>query len=565
MQLAHIELSKLVVSSANMRAKRKDRDIQGLVPSVRARGVLVPLLVRPNGEPGIYEIVAGRRRYFAAAVVAGSQTEPMSVPCAIMEAGDDAAAIEASLLENVARLDADEVTQWETFSRLVNEGRGVENIAATFGIAEQVVRRVLALGNLLPRIRSLYRKELIDVATVRHLTMATTAQQRQWLALHESPDEYAPTGRTLKEWLFGGAAIPTSIALFDPAEYTAPIIGDLFEDNRYFSDAALFWTLQMKAVEEKRQAYLTEGWSDVMISEPGSYFDRWAYEKRGKAKGGRVYIVVNGGGAVETYEGYLPRKEVQKMDKKSGGQPTTARPELSAPLRRYVELHRHAIIRTRLLAHPGMALRLLLAHTIAGSALWSVRTETQRADKPETEVSVAESAANAAFDAARVELLSRIGLPLDLRQIVGEVASLEEASAALLRLDDEELGQVAAVVMGETLEASGRGVYLLSACLDLNPASLWQADEAFFTLLRDRKVLCAIVAELAGPEIARANGRAPSKVLKAIIRDCLTGQNGRSRVDGWVPRWLDNPAGTYLDTSAALCEQVEESEPEAAE
>ena len=100
--------------------------------------------------------------------------------------------MEASLIENFARLSPDEVTQWETFARLVREGRGVEDIAATFGITERLVRRILALGSLVPRIRSLYRQDKVDAATVRHLTMATKAQQKEWLTLYDSPDSYTP-------------------------------------------------------------------------------------------------------------------------------------------------------------------------------------------------------------------------------------------------------------------------------------------------------------------------------------------------------------------------------------
>ena len=70
MELKHIDIAKLAVSPANMRAKGKARDIANILPSVRARGVLVPLIVRPNGGPDRYEIVAGKRRYHAALAVA---------------------------------------------------------------------------------------------------------------------------------------------------------------------------------------------------------------------------------------------------------------------------------------------------------------------------------------------------------------------------------------------------------------------------------------------------------------------------------------------------------------
>lgn len=151
MQLAHIPLDQLNISALNMRHGKRAADISDILPSVRARGLLVPLLVRPNGQPETFEIVAGRRRYFAAKSLADERGEGDPLPCAIMEDGDDADALEASLIENLARLDPDEVSQWETFSRLVRQGRTVPDIAATFGITDLKVKRILALGYLLPK------------------------------------------------------------------------------------------------------------------------------------------------------------------------------------------------------------------------------------------------------------------------------------------------------------------------------------------------------------------------------------------------------------------------------
>src|SRR3546814_1230577 len=98
----------------------------------------------------------------------------------------------------MARLDPDEVTQWESFVRLVKEGRKVEDIAATFGLPDLAVKRVLALGNLLPRIRTMYAKEEIDRATVRHLKLASKSQQKSWLALADDDNADLPTGHQLK-------------------------------------------------------------------------------------------------------------------------------------------------------------------------------------------------------------------------------------------------------------------------------------------------------------------------------------------------------------------------------
>ena len=237
MKLSFVDLGKLSVSRTNMRYGRKAPDVTDILPSVRARGIIVPVLVRPKpcpepvegGSDDTFEIVAGSRRFHAALAVAhenGGDAEPM--PCAILDDTDDAAAIEASLIENLARQNPDEVSQWETYVRLVKEGRSVEDISATFGLPDLIVRRVLALGNLLPRIRDLYRRQEIDAATVRHLTLASKSQQKAWASLFDDPDAYVPTGHQLRAFLFGGQSISTSHALFDLESYPGQIVTDLF-------------------------------------------------------------------------------------------------------------------------------------------------------------------------------------------------------------------------------------------------------------------------------------------------------------------------------------------------
>jgi ParB family chromosome partitioning protein len=69
-------------------------------------------------------------------------------------------------------------------------------------------------------------------------------------------------------------------------------------------------------------------------------------------------------------------------------------------------------------------------------------------------------------------------------------------------------------------------------------ARWWQADDAFFDTLRDREVMGAILAEVAGDTVARANAREKGKTIKAIVRAHLDGSDGRARIEDWVPRWM---------------------------
>ena len=220
MKLEHIELNDLKISPANVR-KKGGKESGDLVPSIRSLGLLQPLLVRPNCEG--YEIVAGQRRYHALCRLAEEGTND-PVPCIVMDDEDDAAAIEASLAENIARLPMDEIDQYKAFAALMKQGLSVEDIANRFGISERLVTQRLAIANLIGPILTAYRKGDIAAQTVRILTMATKSQQKKWMALFTSEDERAPEGYRLKCWLFGGAEISTEAALFDLAEYKGNIV-----------------------------------------------------------------------------------------------------------------------------------------------------------------------------------------------------------------------------------------------------------------------------------------------------------------------------------------------------
>ena len=118
MQIDQIPLDRLSVSPINMRRGRKMPDVSDILPSVKARGVLSPLFVRANGKPDHFEILAGKRRYFASVEAAKESGEDRSLPCIVIGDSDNADALEISMIENLLRQDPDEVTQWESFTRL---------------------------------------------------------------------------------------------------------------------------------------------------------------------------------------------------------------------------------------------------------------------------------------------------------------------------------------------------------------------------------------------------------------------------------------------------------------
>lgn len=426
-------------------------------------------------------------------------------------------------------------------------GSTADELAATFGFSERQVAQILALGNLMSRIRDLYRAEKIDVASVRFLTMATKAQQREWLAILADPDRHAPTGHQLKQWLFGGQSISTEHALFDLARYGGTIVADLFGKHGYFADSGQFWEAQRAAVEEKRQAYLADGWAEVVVLEPGCHFNGYEHQRTPKRKGGRVYVALTPCGEVVFHEGYLTDKEARKRTKGEEADAGTrpARPEMTSTLGNYVDLHRHAAVRAVLIDRPAVALRLLLAHAISGSHLFRVTADPGYAATDAIRASVTASAASEIF-ALRVQA-ARAVLGFEGE---GPVAGAGESATSaifvrLLGLDDAEVLAILAVVMAESVACGSAVVEAVGHHLGIDMAGLYVPDDALLGLLKDREVLTAMVAEVAGQEVAKANSGEKIAAQRGLLRDCLTGANGRAKLENWVPRWMAFPPAHY--------------------
>jgi len=549
--LKTIPIAQLHISKLNMRHGRKAPDISDILPSIREKGLRQTLLVRPEGEG--YGVVAGRRRFHALQVIAAETGTSIGVPCAIMEADDDAAAVEASLIENVARLPATEMEQYTAFGKLAQTGRKVEEIAGHFGVTDLKVRRILALANLSGPIRALYAKEEIDPDTVRALTLATKAQQADWLALFRSETERAPMGRACKAWITGGTTITTDKALFDLATYEGRVTADLFGETGVFAEADTFWKAQSAALAAKVEAYVEAGWRDVQVLERGKYFASWEHVKRPRTKGGSVIVEVRHDGTVTFHEGYMTQAEARKQEKRARPdgdvEAADTKPEMSGPLAQYIGLHRHGAARATLLSHPGIALRLMVAHAMFGSALWTVRRHEFLARKEDLQASVGASRATAEMTAAgdHVRSLFEAHGVASLRAN-GDAYHLSEVFAALLGMDDAETMSVLTFVMADTLEAGGPIVEAVAVATETDMAAYWKPEPVFFDLIRDKRAINAMVADIASPSTAKAVLTETGKAQKDLIWNRIIGDGCEASPD-WRPGWMQVPP-TRLVTNA---------------
>lgn len=120
-----------------------DKDaIEELAVSIKARGLLQPILVRPKGGDD-YEIVAGERRWRAA-----QKAKLHNVPVIIRELTDEETA-EIALIENVQRVDLSPVEEAAAYHRLASAyGRTQEEIAKAVGKSRSHVANIMRLTNL---------------------------------------------------------------------------------------------------------------------------------------------------------------------------------------------------------------------------------------------------------------------------------------------------------------------------------------------------------------------------------------------------------------------------------
>lgn len=554
--LKYLPIDEMHVSKLNMRHGRKPPNTDDIYPSVLKSGVLKPMLVRREGET--WGVVAGRRRLFALRRKEKETGKRQQAPCVIMQPDDDAAAVEASIIENVGVERPTEMQQYEAFARLAKKGRSVAEIADYFGVDERDVKRILALANLTAGIRKLYAAEEIDAATIRALTLATKAQQEEWLRLYRDDDGHAPMGHQARAWLAGGAAITTDKALFDLDRYEGEIANDLFGECGVFASADQFWAAQSRAVADLADRYRRNGWSEVVILTRGERFVSWEYGRRTKAERGKVFIETRHDGTVKAHEGYLLSADIKRIDRilnndKDAAAPAAIKPEMSGPMAEYVALHRHAAARAALIDRPGVALRLAVAHLIVGSPLWRVEREPQRA-RQSTAESLASSDAEERFAAERAAVCNLLHIESADAGLVrqnNDPWRLAALFAKLLTLSDAEVLRTLAVAMGETLEAGSSAVEAVAFVTGADIAGLWKPDEAFFELLRDRRAAGAMLADIAGERAAKSLATATLKTQKSAIANRIRGVGAEPRPD-WRPKWMAVPPERLVDGAASL-------------
>jgi ParB family chromosome partitioning protein len=169
-----LPLDFIVANQANPRRDFDPDQLEELTSSIREKGVMQPLLVRPTNDPNIFEIIAGERRWRAA-----QRAGLHEVPVIVREV-DDKEALELAIIENVQRVDLNPLEEAQGYGQLIDQFEYTQqDLAQVIGKSRSHVANTLRLLRLPQDVRDmLSRGEL----TAGHARTLITAEDPAGLA-----------------------------------------------------------------------------------------------------------------------------------------------------------------------------------------------------------------------------------------------------------------------------------------------------------------------------------------------------------------------------------------------
>jgi ParB family chromosome partitioning protein len=173
-------------------------DLESLIESIREKGVLEPILVRPLGdledeESRGYRIISGERRFHAA-----HEAGLLEVPVIEMDVDEDEA-LEIALIENLQRKDLTPFEESEGYQALAERhGYTHEQIGAAVGKSRTVVTETLALLEMPARVRDVVQALGINSKSLLLEVLKSTDDEEEMIEILEKAANYGLTRDDLR-------------------------------------------------------------------------------------------------------------------------------------------------------------------------------------------------------------------------------------------------------------------------------------------------------------------------------------------------------------------------------
>ncbi|MDP3493451.1 MAG: ParB/RepB/Spo0J family partition protein [Hyphomonadaceae bacterium] len=162
---SEIAIDRIIPNPKQPRRTFIEAELEELSESIRTKGVIQPILVRPDpANAEMFEIVAGERRWRAA------RRAGLTVMPAVVREMDDREMLEIAIIENVQRSDLNAVEEAEAYKSLIDRfGRTQESVAQQVGKSREHVSNTLRLLNLPEDVREHVREGRLTPGHARAL------------------------------------------------------------------------------------------------------------------------------------------------------------------------------------------------------------------------------------------------------------------------------------------------------------------------------------------------------------------------------------------------------------
>jgi ParB family chromosome partitioning protein len=157
----------IIANRANPRRTFNSEQLEELTNSIREKGVMQPLLVRPSDDPNIFELIAGERRWRAA-----QKAGLHEVPVIVRDVGDKEA-LELAIIENVQRADLNPLEEAMGYGQLIEQfDYTQQDLAQVIGKSRSHVANTLRLLRLPEDVRDMVSSGTLTAGHARTLITA---------------------------------------------------------------------------------------------------------------------------------------------------------------------------------------------------------------------------------------------------------------------------------------------------------------------------------------------------------------------------------------------------------
>jgi ParB family chromosome partitioning protein len=166
-QLREIDIDRILPNAQQPRKSFDEAGLAELADSIRAHGVVQPVIVRPL-EDGFFQLIAGERRWRASQLAGLTR-----VPAVVREA-DEHSALELALVENLQRADLNPIEEAEAYHRLIVEfGLTQEEVARRVGKNRATIANMLRLLRLPAEVQDWLRDSQLTTGHAKALLSLT--------------------------------------------------------------------------------------------------------------------------------------------------------------------------------------------------------------------------------------------------------------------------------------------------------------------------------------------------------------------------------------------------------